>query len=84
MPTFWPGAGISSNIISGKFEEKEDGNWIYILKADKESDVPEEFATLHLKERTIKVKVLEVDESTLRISSPKKIESKFKKSPLFI
>lgn len=78
MPTFWPGAGISSNIISGKFEEKEDKNWVYLLKSDKESDVPEEFATLHLKAKTIKVKVLEVDENTLRISSPSKIESKFK------
>ena len=50
---------------------------IYILESDKESDVPEEFATLYIKNKTIKVKVLEVDEKTLRISSPIKIDSKF-------
>ena len=76
MPTFWPGAGISSEIVSGKLKEKEDGNWIYILTSDKESDVPEEYATLYLKGKSIKVKVLEVDEKSIRISSPTKISGK--------
>ncbi|MED5580381.1 MAG: c-type cytochrome [Nitrospinota bacterium] len=77
MPTFWPESGISSQIISGKFQEKEDGNWIYKLESDKESDLPEEYATLHLKRKTIRVKVLEVDEKSIRISSPEKISGKF-------
>ena len=71
MPNFFEGAGSQSEIVKGVRGEKEDDLFIYELEATEEVELPEEqFATLRVGSATHLVKVAEIDEKKMTISSP--------------
>ena len=71
MPNFFEGAGSQAQIVKGVRGEKEDDLFIYELEATEEVELPEEqFATLRVGGATHLVKVTEIDEKKVAISSP--------------
>jgi cytochrome c2 len=83
MPVFFEGAGIKAAILSGVRGEKKDKLWSYTLKTATEAELPEEQpATLRIGSRTIKVEVAEIDEKSIKITSPVDLGAKFSKAEL--
>jgi hypothetical protein len=71
MPVFFEGAGFLASVKRGTFLEKEDDRWNYELITTEEAELPEEqLATLRLGNRSLLVRVEEIDENKVNISVP--------------
>ncbi|MEE9241268.1 MAG: c-type cytochrome, partial [bacterium] len=78
MPVFFEGAGRKAGILSGKRGEKDEDRWTYQLKTREEAELAEEQpATLRIGPKSLTVKVEEIDEKTIKITSPEDLGASF-------
>ncbi len=78
MPIFFEGAGAKAKVLSGKRTGKDEDRWIYALTAASEAELAEEkAATLRIGSKSIIVIVAEIDEKTIKVSSPENLGPRF-------